>query len=517
MPIKALLVEDSPADVRMIQELLRQSGGRQVLLQHSGRVSTALASLAADRPDVLLLDLRLPDSQGLDTFRRVQDQAAAIPIIILTGLDDIDMAVESIAEGAADYLLKGDLSAGLLLRVMRYGIERKRVDQTLRRTEKELAFKNEIANAFLTAPDQEMAPGVLRAMLEFMQSEQGAFGYIDRDGSLICPAVARARPGATEILRTNRRLPRSAWNGIWGRSLAEKRPLLLNEPTEEIGGVVQRALAVPLLDRGELIGLFEVADKPADYDSADREFLERSAEYLAPILHARLQREEHEKALSAALASAETLLKEVHHRVKNNLQIISSLLNMRSDGLPAAAQGALEESQQRVRSMALVHEQLYSRERPDQLDFEDYIACLTSELFSAYSHSSGILLRLDLEPVLLGIDQAIPCGLILNELVTNSLKYGFPEIRSGEIAVELHCIDENRVRLRVADNGAGFPPDFDWRKSESLGLRIVNILTAQLNGTLHCAVGGGVAFTLTFTRDQPRGGDSRPGGSPHGQ
>jgi two-component sensor histidine kinase/DNA-binding response OmpR family regulator len=501
MPIRTLLVEDSPADARMIQELLRQNGRRQVVVRRADRVATALESLHMDPPDLLIVDLSLPDSKGLATFRRIHAHAAAVPIIVLTGLDDIDLALEAIAEGAADYLLKGDLSGGLLMRVMRYSIERKRIDESLRQTERELAFKNQMAAFFLSAPGQEMAPRVLCAMLEFMQSTEGAFGYIDQEGALVCPATGRAGEAGIEILEENRRFPRETWPGLWGRALAEKRPLLLNEPSYELTAAVRRVLAVPLVDRGERVGLFEVANKAADYDVQDREFLERAAAYLAPILHARLQRDAHEKALSNALAAAEVLLQEVHHRVKNNLQIISSLLNMQADGLPESAQGALEESQRRVRSMALVHEQLYSRERPDQLDFDEYVTSLTSELFAAYSiHSGRIQLRLDLEPVLLDLDQAIPCGLILNELITNSLKYAFPQNQAGEVAVRLHRGGDGRVTLSVADNGVGLAPGFDWRHAGSLGLRIVEILAGQLNGILEYGGGTGTEFTLTFVQ-----------------
>ncbi len=505
MPIKALLVEDSPSDARLIQELLRQAGGRQILLNHTDRIGSALECLHLDRPDVVLLDLKLPDSKGLETFQRIHSEAPALPVIILTGVDDIDMALETIAEGAADYLLKNDLSSGLLLRVLRYSIERKRVEESLLRTEKELEFKNRIAGAFLTAPFPEMAPGVLRAILEFMQSDQAAFAYIETDGMLVCPAAGRASNAGMEIVPQDSRFPRNAWNGVWGKALLEKRPLLLNQPTQGLTAPVRRVLAVPLLDRGEVVGLFEIANKPTDYDADECAFLERAAAYLAPILQTRLQRDAHEKALSTALKAAEILLQEVHHRVKNNLQIISSLLNMQADGLPVAAQNAFEESQRRVRSMALVHEQLYSRERPDQLDFGEYVTTLTSELFSAYSiHSSSIRLSLDVEPVLLDLDQAMPCGLILNELVTNSLKYAFPETNSGVVTVSLHSHGTGCITLHVADNGIGLPPGFDWRQSQSLGLRIVDILTTQLNGTLDCSTEGGTLFTLRFPRAQAR-------------
>jgi len=213
------------------------------------------------------------------------------------------------------------------------------------------------------------------------------------------------------------------------------------------------------------------------------------------------ERQKAAAALSAALAAKEVLLQEVHHRVKNNLQTICSLLNLQAENLPDIAQQALEESQRRIRSMALVHEQLYGSQDPGELDFAEYTRSLTSDLMNAYRGGrEGVRLRLDLEPVLLGANQAISCGLILNELVTNCLKHAFKQSGSGEILVELRTEGEKTVALRVADDGAGLPPGFDWHESNSLGLRIVAVLTRQLSGTLVHQPGAGASFTLTFVK-----------------
>jgi two-component sensor histidine kinase len=212
------------------------------------------------------------------------------------------------------------------------------------------------------------------------------------------------------------------------------------------------------------------------------------------------ERQKAAAALSAALAAKEVLLQEVHHRVKNNLQIISSLLNLQAESLPDIAQRALEDSQRRIRSMALVHEQLYGGADPGELDFADYVKSLTSDLMNAYrGELERVQLRLELEPVLLGVSHAISCGLILNELVTNALKYAFPGSRSGEILVGLHGQGE-KIELRVADDGVGFSPGFDWTQSHSLGLRIVALLTHQLSGTLRNDPAAGTSFTLTFAK-----------------
>jgi len=214
-----------------------------------------------------------------------------------------------------------------------------------------------------------------------------------------------------------------------------------------------------------------------------------------------LERQQAMVALADALGDKAVLLQELQHRVKNNLQVISSLLNLEADSLPDAAQGPLRMCVRRVQSMALIHNQLYGKEDLGRLDFGEYAKGLTSDLFQAYCVRSEVVrLRLDLDPILLDVKQAIPCGLILNELLTNSLKYAFPGGRAGEILVALHCQDNGLVSLRVADNGVGLPPGFDWKQSKSLGLRIVNILASQLNGTVRHEAEGGAGFTLTFAK-----------------
>jgi len=209
-----------------------------------------------------------------------------------------------------------------------------------------------------------------------------------------------------------------------------------------------------------------------------------------------------ERALAAALTAKEVLLREVHHRVKNNLQVISSLLTMQADALESpAARQALQETQRRVQSMALIHERLNQHEDVDQLDFREYAEALCRDLLYCYqSNSESVRLRFHLSPVSLGLAQAIPCGLILNELVTNAMKYAFPEGRQGEIVIILTCDQSDVVKLTVADDGIGLPVGFVLRNSTSLGLRIVDILSRQLGGTTEVLDGPGTSFSLSFQR-----------------
>lgn len=196
----------------------------------------------------------------------------------------------------------------------------------------------------------------------------------------------------------------------------------------------------------------------------------------------------------------EVLLKEVHHRVKNNLQIISSLLNLQAGQVTdAPTLQALGDSQARVRSMALIHEKLYQSKSLASIDFGGYVRSLATDLFRSYRRNlTGIRLDVQVDEVTLDLDHAVSCGLILNELMTNALKYAFPDGRDGTVRVELRANPGNMIRLRVADDGVGIPADFDIPGAKSLGLQLVHSLVGQLDGTIELDRSEGTAFWISF-------------------
>jgi PAS domain S-box-containing protein len=212
------------------------------------------------------------------------------------------------------------------------------------------------------------------------------------------------------------------------------------------------------------------------------------------------ERKRAEEKIRASLREKEVLLKEIHHRVKNNLQIISSLLYLQATRTEhPGAISALRESRNRIKSMALIHERLYQSPNLASVDMGEYTRNLVSDL--QRSHSIGeraVRLRLDIEDIPLGITEAIPCGLIINELVSNALKHAFPKGRAGEITIGLQRGGANQVTLTVSDNGIGLPEQVDFRKSPSLGLTLINSLVEQLGGTIELDRSGGTAFTITF-------------------
>jgi two-component sensor histidine kinase len=210
---------------------------------------------------------------------------------------------------------------------------------------------------------------------------------------------------------------------------------------------------------------------------------------------------------SASLQEKEVLLKEIHHRVKNNLQIISSLLNLQSGHIddPQATE-VFQDSQHRVRSMALVHEKLYQSQDLAWVGFAEYIRNLATYLFRAYSASAtGVTLDIQADDVFLTIDTAVPCGLILNELISNALKHAFPDGQAGEIHVELHAHGYRQVTLSVADTGIGLPNDLDLNTTTSLGLQLVHTLVDQLNGHIELNGIRGTEFNITFAVPENQG------------
>jgi two-component sensor histidine kinase len=218
------------------------------------------------------------------------------------------------------------------------------------------------------------------------------------------------------------------------------------------------------------------------------------------------KRKRAEASLQESLREKESLLKEIHHRVKNNLQIISSLLRLQAGRLDSpSAKAALQDMQNRVRSMALIHETLYRSENLAAVDLADYLKSLCQQLFRTLVVTPGSpQLHLDLAPVCLQIDQAIPCGLLVNELVSNALKHAFPAGRRGELRIELATLAEGAGwRLRVADDGVGLPPGFDLQDLTSLGLKLVSDLARQLGARLEIGAGPGAVFEIEFKASLP--------------
>jgi two-component sensor histidine kinase len=208
-----------------------------------------------------------------------------------------------------------------------------------------------------------------------------------------------------------------------------------------------------------------------------------------------------EEKIKATLKEKEILMKEIYHRVKNNMSVVSSLLRLQSSKVGDERYRAMfDDSASRIKTMAAVHEKLYQSENLTEIIFSDYIRDMVNDIYESYGQSSRIKLITDIEAITLEVKASIPCGLIVNELITNSMKYAFPEGREGEIMVSLHENDKDEIELTVGDNGVGMPEELDFRNTDSLGLSLVNALVEQLQGEVELIREKGTGYKITFRK-----------------
>ncbi len=455
--LKVLILEDRPEDAELMAHELRRSGFNP----QWERVETEPDFLAHldPPPDIILADYTMPELDARRALQVLQERGLNVPFIVVSGTIGEEVAVAMIRQGAADYLLKD--------RLVRLGpaVKNALTENKLRleksRTEKELQASEARFLAFM-----HHSPA-----LAFIKDEFGRILYVNNPSGYASEVADRLLTGDAEVF-------------------ASGGPSRTVEEVSVPGGQVRQMLFFRFLfnDAGgrRLLGGVSV------------DITEQKAA---------------EKALSEALAAKDVLLREVHHRVKNNLQTISSLLNLQAELLPdvaarqaaietlAAPRSALLDAQRRVHSMALIHEQMYGDKNMDEVDFGEFARRLGRDLFESFGAAAEhVHLSFALDPVSLAMDQMIPCGLILNELITNSLKYAFPGERDGEILVSLGCENGRTVTMAVTDDGVGLPPPGEGKCPESLGTRIVEILTGQLGGSLVRQSENGLSTTVTFAR-----------------
>ncbi len=443
--LRALILEDRPEDAELMAHELRRSG-YDPQWQRVETESDFLAHLDPP-PDVILADYSMPELEAGRALQLLQERGLNIPFIVVSGTIGEDAAVAMMRQGGADYLLKDRL--GRLGPAVKHALM-----ENVLREEKSLAEEELQASEVRFHTFMRHSPA-----LAFIKDKSGRILYVNNASSDAEDIAVQLRAD-TSVFESG-------------------EPSRTIEEVTTAGGQVRQMLCFRFI--------FD--------DAAGRRLLGGVSVDIT-------EQKAAERALSETLTAKDVLLREVHHRVKNNLQTISSLLNMQAELLPDfAARHALRDAQRRVHSMALIHEQMYGDKDMDEVDFGEYAKRLTRDLFDSFGVQAGrVRLRFALDPVSLAMDQMIPCGLILNELVTNSLKYAFPGERAGEILVSLRCGDGRTVTMAVADNGVGLPPAIEGKRSESLGTRIVEILTRQLGGSLDRQSGGGVSSTVTFTR-----------------
>ncbi|MBP2046353.1 histidine kinase dimerization/phosphoacceptor domain -containing protein [Methanobacterium aggregans] len=459
--LKILILEDYPPDAELAKLELEEDG-----LEFSSRVvdneEDFLRELDEFEPQLILSDYKLPTFDGISALKLVRQSFPEKPFIFVSGTFGEDFAVETLKKGATDYVLKENISK------LPFAVKRalKEVEKTLKRERAEKALKNSemqyrtTINALddiLIVVDHHMQIILFNQTFERMKREFGM------GKALKGQSMFEALPFLPENLKEDY------------LKIFETGETMITEEYHVVSGVemVEEVRKIPIFEDEEVVRILT-------------------------IIRDVTERKNSENRIKASLNEKEALLKEIHHRVKNNMQIISSLLNLQATQVKDESDSDLfKASQDRVRSMALIHAKLYQSDDLSSINFSEYINSLAYSLLSSYDVSSSVKLNMDLEDISLNIETAIPCGLILNELLTNSIKHAFPN-GEGEIFINLKKGEDDKFQLIVGDDGVGFPEDLDFQKTETLGMQLVMSLINQIDGKIEIERNDGSRFKLIF-------------------
>jgi PAS domain S-box-containing protein len=457
--IRVLIFEDNPGDAGLIEEMLEESCEPFELI-HVETLKDGLEILRDNSFDVILLDLGLPDSDGIDTFYKIHQKVPNLPIVILTGLADESVALTAIQEGAQDYFLKKDLESKILDRSIKYSVERKKSEVVLKASEEflENIVENTPNMIFLKSPDNLNFEMVNKAGEELLgHSREEVIGKTNYD---LFP-----KDQADFFTQTDR------------EALQKKKLLDIPEETIEtkkLDQIILHTKKIPIFNK------------------------EGNPQYILGISEDITESKIAEEQVKKSLGEKEVLLREIHHRVKNNLQIITSLLHLQEVSIDdEELVNILKESESRVNSMAIIHETLYQSPNLTDINFKQYLEKLVYDILYTYGIKKGIIdIQLDIDDINLNIDTAIPLGLIINELITNTVKYAFPQ-NEGTITIKLKSLSNN-MEITIADDGIGLPKDINLENPETLGLQLVHSLIGQLDGKLKLNNDNGTEFKIIF-------------------
>ena len=478
-PKKVLVVEDEIIVAENIKKILENVGYAVVGVVDSGR--EAIKHTENTRPNLVLMDIKLKgDMDGIEAAGEIHSRFD-VPIIYLMAYADEDTLQRAKLTEPFGYILKPFEERGLQT-IIETALCKYKMEKNLRESEERYRFLIEKQGEGIACLDPNEQFTFCNPVAEEI------FGVLP--GTLVDRNLKEfIKPEMFETIRKQTGKCRSGKRNSYELEImrldGEKRQLFIT--------------ATPWFgDDDRFVGTFEIFRD----DTERKRVLEALKKANKELRKEIAERKKAEKHLKESLKEKEVLLKEIHHRVKNNLQVVSSLLYLQSEHLKEQQDlTVLKESQDRVKSMALVHEKLYQSQDLAKIDFPEYVKNLTEHLFQSYeANPTSITLDTDVDEVSLDIGTAMPCGLLINELVSNSLKHAFPEGRKGNIKIAFHS-DENGTRnLIVSDNGVGFPPDLDFRNTESMGLRLIMILTKQLEGTIQLDKNHGTTFKIIFAR-----------------
>lgn len=450
-----LIVEDEGVTALEIQNKVEEWGYSVVDVLSSGEEAITVA--LDKRPDLILMDIVLKEKvNGIEAANIIKN-SYDVPIIYLTAYGDEKTIEDAKITFPQAYLLKpfNDQELKLTIEMALY---KHQMEARLKRSEETYRTLAENANDII-----------------FIINLEDRVEYVNKFAANILGLEPEDIVGK---LRQN----------LFPMDISEKQRKTIDKAIETQSPVrSQTKMALPKCEMWldtDIIPLKDKKDKIFAVMGISRDITAQKKT---------------EAALRSSLKEKEVLLKEIHHRVKNNMQIISSLINLQSDyATDKSTIKMFEDSKHRIRSMALIHEKLYMSEDISLIDFSKYIKSLTTKLLEFYSLKSRLItLKVISDDITMDIDTAIPCGLLINELLSNSIKYAFPDGQEGNIIIKMHIKDGYYV-LSVEDDGVGFPEEIDFNNPTTLGLQIVQTLTQQIKGNIEIETNGGTRFWITF-------------------
>jgi two-component sensor histidine kinase/CheY-like chemotaxis protein len=470
-----LIVDDEPHNLDVLNSFLQKSGFK-VLVATDGE--QALKRVSHVRPDLILLDVNLPGIDGFETCRRLQatDAIRDVPIVFITVDADTVNKVKGFEMNAADYITKPFDPEEVLARIGKH-LQVQRLQDELKA--KNAQLEREIAERLRA----EEALTFERAQLLSIFDSIDKFIYV-------------IDPESFEILYVNQALTEAFQEELVGR-VCYRALQGLDAPCDFCTNEIilkQKPAPYRWEYHNPILGKdFDIVDRIISWpDGRDVRF------ELAIDVTSRNRAKEQ---IEAALKEKEILLSEIHHRVKNNMQVILSLLRLQAGKIEDKQHADMfVETESRIRSMALVHETLYQSKDFENIDFDAYVKTISTHLLRSYAViPDKIKLERDIGNISLKLDHAIPCGLLINELISNALKYAFPEDGIGKIKIIFRSINDHEVELTVSDDGIGIPKEIDIKTVDSMGLQLVNVLAeGQLEGEVELDRDGGTAFRIRF-------------------
>lgn len=504
-----LIVEDSDADRSRYRKFIGEmtAFNKRFLEEESGEAG--LKRYGQEPIDCILLDLHLPDMDGLEFLERFHKAHGrdVCPTVMLTGRGSEADAVKALQAGAHDYLSKSDLTAENLNRALENAIDKVNLHKRLENQRIDLEVKNtqlQVMTDQLEKLVEERTRNLIitnerllveieeRRKAEAQVRESARFNRMIMDANPAFIAYMDEEDCYRFANQYYQKIFQCTEEDLLGKSMKEHMGDAFREQREAALSGEAQDFEHHRTDEDGHTEWYHIMLTP--HTGAFGEMLG----YF--IVGMDVTRQKHnEDYIQRSLDEKQILLREVHHRVKNNLQVIQSLLRMQGrESQSAALVPMLRESQNRIRSIALVHEQLYKQDDVSEIDLADYLKLLLRQVFRTFEFGpKRISSQVEFKDIYLSLTKAIPCALIVNELVTNSIKYAFENSEDGEIRILAETKDD-KLTLIVRDNGCGFSEDIDIDESETLGLKIVRTLTRQIGGQLEINCDNGAQFKLVF-------------------